>query len=123
MDVYKTKYFERWQKKSPVTDEFLCQAVKEMVEGIYDADLGQGLYKKRVAIENKGKRAGARTLLATNLDNKWFFVFGFKKSEKANIKTKEKEALQTLAQQFLALTEHELRLFVEDGRLLEICHG
>jgi hypothetical protein len=43
------------------------------------ADLGGGIVKKRVGLAGRGKRGGARTLVATNKGNRWFFVYGFEK--------------------------------------------
>lgn len=77
--VLKTKHFARWMKKTELTDESLCSAVDEMQQGLIDADLGGNLYKKRVGLANRGKRGGARTLLATNLDNRWFLYMVLKK--------------------------------------------
>jgi hypothetical protein len=47
--------------------------VKEMSEGLIDVDLGGGLVKKRVGLAGRGKRGGARIIVATNKGNKWFF--------------------------------------------------
>lgn len=78
--------------------------------------------KKRVALPGRGKRGGARTLVATRKASRWFFVFGFEKNEKANVSSTELEALQTLAAELLALTGQQLDSAVEDGTLQEICH-
>jgi hypothetical protein len=48
-----------------------------MTEGLYEADLGGGLVKKRVARTGQGKSGGFRTLVATNRGDLWIFVFGF----------------------------------------------
>lgn len=120
--VFKTRHFSRWMRKTELTDDALCAAVGKMVQGLIDADLGGGVVKKRVGLAGRGKRGGARTLLATNKDNRWFFVFGFEKNERANISAEEKEALQTLAQDLLSRTGKELDAQVEDGALQEICH-
>lgn len=109
-------------RKTELTDEALCAAVREMAQGLIDADLGGGVVKKRVGLAGRGKRGGARTLLATNKGDRWFFLFGFEKNERANISAKEKEALQTLAQDLLSRTGQELDAGVEDGSLQEICH-
>ena len=95
--VFKTRHFNRWMRKAWISDDALCQAVDEMTRGLIDADLGGGLVKKRVGLPGRGKRGGARTLVATNKDNRWFFVFGFEKNERANISDDELEALQDLA--------------------------
>jgi Uncharacterized protein conserved in bacteria len=41
--------------------------------------------KKRVPVAGRGKRGGARTIVATNFGDRWFFLFGFEKNERANI--------------------------------------
>lgn len=64
--VFKTRYFSRWIRKTDLTDKALCIAVHEMSQGLIDADLGGGVVKKRVGLANRGKRGGARTLVATN---------------------------------------------------------
>ncbi len=77
--VFKTKTFTRWLKKSELTDEVLIRAVDEMRSGLIDADLGGNVLKKRVAVSGRGKRGGARTIVATNKDDRWFFIYGFEK--------------------------------------------
>ena len=120
--VFKTRHFNRWMRKSELTDQALCQAVAEMVAGLIDADLGGDVVKKRVALPGRGKRAGARTLVATRKGSRWFFVFGFEKNEKANVTPTELEALQVLSAELLSLTGKHLDSAVEDTTLMEICH-
>jgi len=109
-------------RKTELTDDALCTAVCEMTKGLIDADLGGGVVKKRVGLAGRGKRGGARILVATNRDSRWFFVFDFEKSERSNISAEEKEALQTLARDLLLRTDQELDAEVIDGALQEICH-
>ncbi|PLC51915.1 hypothetical protein CR159_02560 [Pollutimonas subterranea] len=120
--VFKTDRFNRWMRKTELTDEVLCTAVGEMVKGLIDADLGGGLVKKRVGLAGRGKRGGARTLVATNKGNRWFFVFGFEKNERADISAEEREALQSLALDLLTRTAKEIEAAIEHGALQEICH-
>ena len=47
--IFKTRYFSRWMRKTNLVDEALCAAVSEMDMGLIDADLGGGVFKKRVA--------------------------------------------------------------------------
>lgn len=121
--VFRTHHFARWMRKSELTEAALCVAVNEMAAGLIDAELGGDVVKKRVALPGRGKRGGARTLVATRKARRWFFVFGFEKNERANITPTELEALQTLAGSLLGLTSAQLNNAVEDGTLLEICHG
>jgi len=120
--VFKTRHFCRWMRKTDLTDDSLCNAVREMADGLIDADLGAGLVKKRVGLAGRGKRGGARTLVATNKGSLWFFVFGFEKNERANISAEEKQALQDLAQDLLARQPAQLDAAATEGALQEICH-
>lgn len=120
--IFKTRHFSRWMRKTDLTDRALCVAVSEMQAGLIDADLGGGVVKKRVALPGRGKRGGARTLVATNNGNRWFFVFGFEKNERANINKKELEALQNIAADLLRLNVNQLDAHAETEALQEICH-
>lgn len=120
--VFKTRHFSRWMRKTELTDRMLCGAVAEMVQGLIDADLGGCVVKKRVGLAGRGKRGGARTLIATNKGDRWFFVFGFEKNERANIADDELEALQEVAEHLLGRTGQQLDEAVQDGALKEICN-
>jgi len=119
--VFRTRSFSRWQKKARLPDTALCDAVAEMTEGLIDAVLGGGVVKKRVALPGRGQSGGARTLVATNRDTRWFFVFGFAKNERANIEDRELAALRKLAGDLLAMTPPDLVRAADAGTLTEIC--
>ena len=122
MRVFKTRFFNRWMRKTELTDRALCEAVDKMARGLIDADLGGGVVKKRIGLAGRGKRGGARTLVATNRGNKWFFLYGFEKNDRANITDDELEALKEIADLLLARTGKQLDEATEDGSLQEICH-
>ena len=109
-------------RKTELTDSALCAAVDEMLQGLIDADLGGGIVKKRIGLAGRGKRGGARTLIATNRGNRWFFVYGFEKNDRTNIADDELEALQDIAKQLLARSGQQLDDAVQDGSLQEICN-
>lgn len=121
--IFKTCTFHRWQRKTELSDADLCAAVAEMAAGLIDAQLGGNIVKKRVALGGRGKRGGARTLVATRLEDRWIFLFGFEKNERANIDDTELKALQELAKEYLELTDTGLDQAVHAGKFLEICHG
>jgi hypothetical protein len=73
-------------------------------------------------LQARGKRGGARTLVATNKGSRWFFVYGFEKNDRANIADDELEALKEIAAQLLARTGRQLDEAVAHEVLLEICH-
>jgi hypothetical protein len=120
MAVYKTRWFERWARKQDLEDFRLCAAVREIVAGLYDADLGGGLVKKRIARPGKGKSGGFRTLIATNKGNRWIFVYGFPKNERSNIEKDEEDALKELAEELLSLTLEEIEIIKDEGKLFEV---
>lgn len=120
--VFKTRRFSRWMRKTELTDQSLCDAVSEMERGLIDADLGGGVVKKRVPLPGRGKSGGARMLVATNKGDRWFFVFGFEKNDRANVSAKELEALQAIAADLLKLSSTQLDAHVESEALQEICH-
>lgn len=118
--IFKTRHFSRWARKADLPDQALCRAVAEIRQGLIDADLGGGIIKKRVALPGHGKRGSTRTLLATNRNDRWVFVFGFEKNERANISDNELEALKLLADDLLALTETQMSEAISKGSLLEV---
>ena len=120
MVVYKKRWFDSWANKQGLTSSSLCAAVHEMTEGLYDADLGNGLLKKRIARPGQGKRSGFRTLVATNKGNRWIFLFGFPKNERSNIDKDEEVALKLLAAHLLSLTTQALDQAQHAGELMEI---
>jgi hypothetical protein len=121
--VFKTRHFSRWMRKTELTDAALFAAVLEMEQGLIDADLGGGVVKKRVALPNRGKSGSTRTLVATNENDRWFFVFGFEKSDRANISSKELDALQKVASDLLSLSSAEIDKHLATEALQEINDG
>ena len=103
-----------------MSDEALCRAVKEIRQGLVDTDLGGGIIKKRIALIGQGKRGSARTLLATNRNDTWIFVFGFEKNKRANISDNELESLKKLAKTLLGLTSTQIAIAVGEGSLVEV---
>ena len=87
--AFKTKIFAKWMRKVGLKDQDLLLAILEMETGLIDADLGGDVYKKRIGLPGAGKRSGARTVVASKLYRKWFFLFGFVKNEKDNISDNE----------------------------------
>ena len=96
MAIYQTRWFDRWANKQKLTTSSLCAAAREMMAGLYDADLGGGLVKKRIARPGQGKRGGFGILVATNKGNRWVFVFGFPKNERSNIDKDERNSIEAL---------------------------
>lgn len=98
----------------------LCIAIVEMAAGLFEADLGGGLLKKRIAKQGQVKSSGFRKLVATNRGNRWVFVYGFPKNARSNIDKDEQEPLKKLAGQLLGLTPQALAMAVVAGELMKV---
>ncbi len=120
--AFKTKHFAKFASNVGLTDAVLCDAVREMQQGLIDADLGAGVVKKRVALPGKGKSGGSRTIVAHRKKSHWFFVYGFEKNDRANITDREKSALQKMAADLFAYSDADLDALVTGKNLLEICN-
>lgn len=118
--IYKTKHFSRWARKIGMNDLVLKNAVLEIQNGLLDANLGGGIVKKRVSLPGRGKRSSTRTLLATNLHNRWIFIFGFEKNEMENISEKELTTLKMLASDLLGMSVAQIKFAIDKGFLMEV---
>ena len=78
------------------------------------------MYKKRIALPGRGKRGGARTLIAYRSGQAVFFMYGFPKNERANIENEELKALRFLAKELLGYSPQQLTKAVESGELIEV---
>ncbi|MHB1528012.1 MAG: type II toxin-antitoxin system RelE/ParE family toxin [Acidiferrobacteraceae bacterium] len=55
-----------------------------------------------------GSTGAPRTIVATNRHDRWFFLYGFGKNERATIEDREMKAFQELASDYLALTDAQI---------------
>jgi len=119
MRLFKTRWFHRWAAKEGLSDVALRGAASELAQGLADA-LGGYVYKKRIALPGRGKRGGARTLIAYRSGNTAFFMYGFPKNERANIEHDELKALRLLAKELLGYGPQQLTKAIEAGELIEV---
>ena len=120
MRIFKNKYFDRWAAKEGLSDESLVGAVQEIEDGLIDANLGGSVYKKRVATEGQGKSGGLRTVLAFKAEDRTFFMYGFAKNQRSNIKDNELAALKKLAKEYLGYEDKALTIAIEAKALREV---
>ena len=124
MAVYRVRSFSRWARKQRLSDSVLCDAVREMRQGVYEANLGGGLLKKRIARPGQGKSGGYRTIVATNNADRWFFLYGFAKSERANIDHAEEAALKKYGKTLLSIPTASLAKAQSTGEITKVkCEG
>jgi hypothetical protein len=83
--IFKNTWFSRFAKKEGITDDDLKSVVSDLEKGLWDADLGGAVYKKRIARSGEGKSGGYRTIVFFKSGFRAFFPYGFAKSDKENI--------------------------------------
>lgn len=120
MRIYKTRLFAKWARKEGLFDGFLSHAIQEMENGLIDGDLGSGVYKKRIALPGRGKRGGARTIIAYRTNNVAFFIFGYSKSKKENITAVETIIAKKFAVDTLQKSDFEINNLLKSGRIIEV---
>jgi hypothetical protein len=121
MRIFKTKSFTRLAGKTGITDLELIVAAGEVHRGEYEADLGGGVFKKRIARTGAGKAGGYRVILFFRKKERLFFAYVFAKSNRANISDKELRAYKRDAGFYLDdYTDMELGALIQRGRIEEI---
>ena len=86
----------------------------------FEADLGGGVYKKRVARKGGGKSGGFRTFITQKSSEHLFFVYGFAKNERDDIDADERVALKRMAQELGGLAQTQIRVALKAGELVEV---
>ena len=120
MRIFKNKAFSKWASKENLDDKSLRLSVDEIDNGLIDADLGGHVFKKRIAVAGRGKSGGVRTLLVYKAGTTAYFVYGFAKNARANIKDNELKGLKTYAAILLNYGDKELKQAVKIGALIEV---
>ena len=123
MRILKTKAFHRWAKKINLHDEHLRQAIAQIEQGLFDANLGGYLYKKRIAIGSKGKSGGLRTIIAFKKEDKAFFIYGFAKNSKGNINEEELTALKDLAKVYFSSGDKLIEDAIKNNKIIEVINN
>ena len=119
MRIFKSKWFAKFAHKNGLSDTALRAAALEIEAGNFDADLGGYVYKQRIARDGQGKRGGYRTIVLFKRGERAFFVYGFAKSELANI-TGDLVGFRKVAGKRLSENEEAIRKHIESGALIEI---
>jgi hypothetical protein len=118
--IYESRWFQRFARKEGISDAALLEAVARAENGQIDADLGGGVIKQRISRPGQGRSKGYRTIILFRRGTKAFFVYGFAKSQRANIDDDEKAQFQEAAKHVLALTEKQLAELLKRGDFVEV---
>jgi len=118
--IFSSRWFQRFARKEGIADAALREAVARAGKGQLDADLGGEVIKQRIARPGQGKSSGYRTIILFRRGEKAFFVYGFSKSQRANIDAEEEKEFKEAAKYVLALTERQLSALVKNGDFVEV---
>jgi hypothetical protein len=120
MRLYKNGWFEKYARKEKIGDQALCEAVRRAERGLVDADLGGGLIKQRVARAGAGRSGGYRVMVFYRAADRAVFVYGFAKSDRANLSRDEVATYHAAAKVVLGLSLAQMTVEVEAGRWTEV---
>ena len=118
--TFKTKAFTRFANREGIGDLALCDAVERIGKGLVDADLGGGVVKQRVARPGQGRSRGVRAILVLRRGEQAFFIHGFAKSARANLRQSELRAVRALADELARLDEAALGAMLANGTISEV---
>jgi hypothetical protein len=121
--IFKTRSFGRFQRKEGIGDRSLSEAINRAERGLIDADLGHGLIKQRVARPGEGRRGGFRTVVAYRVGQRAVFLFGFAKSDQANLSKADESDLKDYGALLLALDVRGIDTMISGHELTEVTHG
>ena len=119
MRVFRTRAFTRFAKREGLEDGALFEAIQRAGKGLIDADLGGDVIKQRIARKGQGKSRGFRSIMLFRRGRLAFFVYGFAKSGRQNLRRDELMAFRALADEMLVLDESALDAALANGTIIE----
>ena len=120
MRLFKNTWFNRFAKKEGITNTELHETVSQLEAGQADADLGGGVYKVRIARPGEGKAGGYRVIVFFKSEERTFFVYGFAKSDMANIEEDELRGFKKRSKTAFSMTEAQINSHLKNGTLIEV---
>ena len=120
MRIFKNAWFVRFAHAQNISDDALREAVLRAENGQVDADLGGGVVKQRIARSGQGKSSGYRTIILLRAGYRAFFVYGFAKSDRENIRKDEEEQFKKMARYVLPLSDLHVSALIDAGQFVEV---
>ena len=119
--IFKGSWFARFAAKEGISDSEIKNIVDNVLEtGLAKADLGGGVYKVRISRPGEGKSSGYRVIVLFKSGLLTFFVYGFAKSSRGNISSKELAEFKETAKDWLSLSNDQLNKLIQGGKCQEI---
>ena len=129
MRVFALPQVTRLLRKERLPDDALCATAREVLSGRLgagEANLGDGLWKKRLARPGSGKSGGYRAIVAYRRprEDRVLFAFCFAKNTASALTQAGHEALAKTAAAFVATTDVQLGALLTAGDVKEVmCDG
>jgi hypothetical protein len=120
VERYKLRDFAKWAKKEGISDDELAVVVSEMSRGLLGDRLGAYVYKKRIKVEGRGKRGGARAIVLYKDKDVTLFLYGYLKNDQADISQNEEKQLRLFASEFIRRSSAERARLKTQGKLIAI---
>ena len=120
MERYKLRDFAKWAKKEGISDDELAVVASEMSRGLLGDRLGAHIYKKRIKVEGRGKRGGARAIVLYKDKDVTLFLYGYLKKDQADISQNEERQLRVFASDFMKLSSADRTRLKTQGKLIAI---
>jgi hypothetical protein len=113
--IFKTAWFNKASRKAHISDEELCAAIRQVIQGRAD-DLGGGVFKKRL---NDNRH---RSIIVAKGGKHWIYAYLFAKKDRDNIGIDELAEFKKMASLYSRQSDAIIDAEIENGYLLEICN-
>ena len=125
MRLFALPQVTRLLRKERLSDAALCTVAREVLAGRLgagEADLGDGLWKKRLARPGGGKSGGYRAIVAYRRprSDRVLFAFLFAKNAAATLTSAGHEALARAAAAFIGATDMQLDALLRADEVREV---
>ena len=120
MRIFKNAWFQRFARRENISDAALAETIARAVKGSVDTALGGNVIKQRIARPRQGKSGGYRALIVFRRGDRAFFVYGFAKKDRDNIRRDELKVFKQAAKELLALSDEQIEKLITVGGLTEV---
>lgn len=121
MNLYKTRPFARLAARVGITGDTLKKTAGEISRGHIQADLGDRVFKQRLAPPWRGQGGGGRIVVVVSpREDIYIFVHCYLAKDQDNPAPSEETAFRELGRLYSSLSEKDMEAAVMNGLLEEI---